>query len=309
MRLLFLGAGGTGGYFGGRAAQAGADVTFLVREARAQKLRAEGLKIESPRGDAVVRPQLVTADELGAAYDVVVLSCKAYDLSSAIEAVRPAVGPDTAILPIMNGVLQYDVLDAAFGAARVLGGLCQINATLGAEGQVKHLGQHAAFVYGERAGEPRSVRCTALEAALADAGFTSRLSMDIRQDIWEKYVFLATLAAATCVMRGAVGQIASTDSGEEILLGLLKECQQVAAASGQAVRAEANESARKTLTDRQSAMTASMYRDLSLNARVEADHIVGDMVRRAATLQLEVPYLRVAYTHLQVYQARRAAGM
>src|SRR5690606_3962780 len=130
--------------------QAGADVTFLVREARAQKLRMDGLQIESPLGDVVVQPKLVTADELDAAYDVVVLSCKAYDLSSAIEAIRPAVGPDTAILPIMNGVLHYDALDAEFGASRVLGGLCQINATLGAQGQVKHLGQHAVFVYGDR---------------------------------------------------------------------------------------------------------------------------------------------------------------
>lgn len=308
MRLLFLGAGGTGGYFGGRAAQAGADVTFLVREARAQKLKAEGLRIESPRGDAVVTPQLVSAQDLNAAYDVVVLSCKAYDLPDAIDAIRPAVGPNTAILPIMNGVLQYDALDAAFGASRVLGGLCQINATLGAEGQVQHLGQHAVFVFGERAGDPRSKRCMTLEAALGESAFTSRLSTNIQQDIWEKYVFLTTMASATCLMRGTVGQIMSSDAGESILRGLLKECQQVAAASGHAVRLEADEAAVKVLTDRQSAMTASMFRDLSLNARVEADHIVGDMVHRADVLQIDVPYLRVAYSHLQVYQARRAAG-
>lgn len=306
MRLLFLGAGGTGGYFGGRAAQAGADVTFLVRDARAQKLKAEGLRIESPNGDAVVHPKLVTADTLDAAYDVVVLTCKAYDLSSAIEAIRPAVGPDTTILPIMNGVLQYDTLDAAFGASRVLGGLCHINATLGAEGQVRHLGKHAALTYGERTGEPRSARCTALEAILTQAAFTSRLSSDIYQDIWEKYVFLTTLAAATCAMRGAVGQIVSTDFGEGVLRSLLKECQQVAAASGHAVRAEANESVLKVLTDRESAMTASMFRDLRLGGQVEADHIVGDMARRAIALQLDVPHLRMAYTHLQVYQAQRA---
>lgn len=305
MRLLFLGAGGTGGYFGGRAVQAGADVTFLVRDARAQKLRTDGLQIESPLGNAVVQPKLVTADELEAAYDVVVLSCKAYDLSSAIEAIRPAIGPDTAILPIMNGVLQYDTLDAEFGASRVLGGLCQINATLGAQGQVKHLGQHASVVFGERAGEPRSARCSALEAALSEAAFTSRLSTDIQQDIWEKYVFLTTLASATCLMRGTVGQIASTDAGEQILRSLLRESQQVAAASEHAVRSEADSFALKVLLDRDSSMTASMFRDLSLNAAVEADHIVGDMVHRARVLQLDVPYLEVAYAHLQVYQARR----
>src|SRR5690606_5465859 len=269
MRLLFLGAGGTGGYFGGRAVQAGADVTFLVREARAQKLRAEGLRIESPRGDAVIKPRIVTAAELDGPYDVVVLSCKAYDFASAVDAIRPAVGPDTAILPIMNGVLQYDALDAEFGAARVLGGLCQINASLGPQGQVRHMGQHALLVYGERAGEPRSARCVALESALADAGFDSRLSDAILQDICEKFVFLATLAAATCLMRGAVGQIVSTDDGEAIMRDLLRECQQVAAASGHTVRAAADAAALKVLTDRQSPVTASMFRDLSQGGKVE----------------------------------------
>ena len=308
MRLLFLGAGGTGGYFGGRAAQAGADVTFLLREARAQKLRAQGLRIESPRGDAVVAAQVVTEGELEGAYDLVVISCKAYDLPSAIAAIRPAVGPDTAILPIMNGVLQYDTLDAEFGAARILGGLCQINATLGPEGQVRHLGQHASLVYGERAGEPRSARCAALETALAGAAFSSRLSSAIQQDVWEKYVFLTTLAAATCLMRGPVGQIVSTDDGESIVRDLLRECQQVAAASGHTVRAEADAAALKVLTDRDSAMTASMFRDLRQGARVEADHIVGDMVHRGRTLGLDTPVLRVAYAHLQVYQAQRGIG-
>jgi len=309
MRLLFLGAGGTGGYFGGRAAIAGANVTFLVREARARRLCADGLRIESPRGDAVVAPQVVVAQELEATYDVVVVSCKAYDLPSAIEAIRPAIGPHTAVLPIMNGVLQYDVLDAAFGPDRVLGGLCQINATIGSEGQIKHLGQHAVFVFGERSGEPRSERCIALETILAQAAFTSRLSTDIQQDIWEKYVFLTTMASATCLMRGSVGQIMATDAGESIILSLLAECQQVAAASGYTVRAAANEAAVKALTDRQSSMTASMFRDLSLNAPVEADHIVGDMVRRAAMLAIDVPYLHAAYSHLQVYQAQRAAAI
>ncbi|HYG44806.1 MAG TPA: 2-dehydropantoate 2-reductase [Bordetella sp.] len=306
MRLLFLGAGGTGGYFGGRAAQAGADVTFLVREARARKLRAQGLRIESPRGDAVLSPKVATESDLDGTYDVVVISCKAYDLPSAIAAIRPAVGADTAILPIMNGVLQYEALDAEFGAARVLGGLCQINATLGSDGQVRHLGQHAALVFGERAGEPRSARCAALETALAEAVFSSRLSSAILQDVWEKYVFLTTMAAATCLMRGPVGQIVSTDDGEAIVRDLLRECQQVAAASGHTVRAEADAAALKVLTDRQSSMTASMFRDLSQGARVEADHIVGDMVHRGRTLGLDMPTLRVAYAHLQVYQAQRA---
>ncbi|MBC9906019.1 MULTISPECIES: 2-dehydropantoate 2-reductase [Achromobacter] len=308
MRMLFLGAGGTGGYFGGRAAQAGADVTFLVREPRAARIREQGLRIKSPLGDATLQPQLVTQQTLQGSYDVVVLSCKAYDLASAIEAIRPAVGPDTAVLPIMNGVLQYDVLDREFEPHRVLGGLCQINATLGPEGEVVHLGKYANIVFGERAGPARSERCVALEQALAGGEYVSRLSTDIYQDIWEKYVFLTTMAAATCLMRGTIGQIASSDDGIDIMTGLLQESQAVAAASGHAVRPEADASARKVIGDRTQPVTASMFRDLSQGLPVEADHIVGDMVRRARTLGVDATYLRTAYAHLQVYQAQRAAA-
>ncbi|MCW3151271.1 2-dehydropantoate 2-reductase [Achromobacter spanius] len=308
MRLLFLGAGGTGGYFGGRAAQAGADVTFLVREPRAARLREQGLRIQSPLGDVTLQPKLVTQQTLQGAYDVVVLSCKAYDLASAIDAIRPAVGPNTAVLPIMNGVLQYDVLDREFEPHRVLGGLCQINATMGPEGEVVHLGKHANIVFGERAGPARSERCVALEQALAGGEYVSRLSEDIHQDMWEKYVMLTTLAAATCLMRGSIGQIASTDDGIDILKSLLQESQSVAAASGHAVRPEADAFVQNLISDRTQPMTASMFRDLRQGLPVEADHIVGDMVNRARTLGVDATYLRVAYSHLQVYQAQRAAA-
>lgn len=308
MRILVLGAGGTGGYFGGRALQAGADVSFLLRPARAEKLRAEGLRIKSPVGDATLHPKVVTADTLGSDYDLVILSCKAYDLDTAIEAIRPAVGEQTAVLPIMNGVLQYDVLDREFGAHRVLGGLCQINATLGPDGEVVQMGTMANFVFGERSGEPRSARCVALETILADAEFASRLSDNIHQDIWEKFVFLTSLAASTCLMRGSVGQICSTTDGAEFLRDLLRESQQVAAASGYPVRPAADAAVLKVLTDPAQPMTASMFRDLSQGLRVEADHIVGDMVQRGRTLGVATPLLRLAFSHLQVYQARRAIG-
>lgn len=308
MRILVLGAGGTGGFFGGRALEAGADVSFLVRPARAQKLQAEGLRIKSPAGDATLHPKLVTADTLAADYDVIILSCKAYDLDSAIEALRPAMGEQTTVLPIMNGVLQYDILDREFGAHRVLGGLCQINATLGPQGEIVQMGTMASLVFGERAGQARSARCVALEAALADAAFASRLSENIHQDIWEKFVFLTTLAAATCLMRGSVGQICSTDGGIEFMRDLLRESQQVAAASGHPVRPQADAAAIKLLTDPSQPMTASMFRDLRQGLRVEAEHIVGDMAHRGSTLAVDTPLLRLARSHLQVYQAQRATG-
>ncbi|WP_454688003.1 2-dehydropantoate 2-reductase [Achromobacter aloeverae] len=308
MRLLFLGAGGTGGYFGGRAAEAGLDVTFLVREPRAARLREQGLRIKSPLGDSVVHPKLVTAETLDGHYDVVVLSCKSYDLESAMDAIAPAMGPDSAVLPIMNGLSHFEALEQRFGPHRVLGGLCQIIATLGPDGEVVQMGKGATLVFGERAGDPRSDRCLALESALAKANFTSRLSTDIHQENWEKFVFLCTLAAATCLMRGPVGLIVRSDDGAGIILSMLAEAQAIAAASGFKVRPDADASARKVLSDRDSPVTASMFRDLSQGLRVEADHIVGDMVKRGAALGIDAPYLRVAYSHLQVYQAQRDAG-
>lgn len=305
MRMLFLGAGGTGGYFGGRAAQAGVDVTFLVRERRAAALREKGLQLRSPRGDATVWPRIVTADAVNEPYDVVVLSCKAYDLASAVQAIAPAVGPATAVLPIMNGMAHYEVLDRAFGAERVLGGLCQITATLGPEGEVLHLGPQASLIFGERQGEARTARCVALESALAPADFSSRLSEAIHHDAWEKFVFLCTLAAATCLMRGSVGEIASTADGPALMLGLLAEAQAVSAAAGYPVRPPADAAARKLFADRASPVTASMFRDLRQGLPVEADHIVGDMIARGAAAGIATPYLRVAYAHLQVYQNRR----
>lgn len=306
MRMLFLGAGGTGGYFGGRAAQAGADVTFLVREKRAQALRAEGLRIESPLGDAVVHPKIVTQSELKEDYDLVVLSCKAYDLDAAIEAIAPAVGEDTTILPIMNGVAHYEVLDTRFGAHRVLGGLCQISATLGEGGVVRHLNKGAAMTFGERTGDHNSARSQAIVAALGQAGFDLTNSANIYQAIWEKFTFLTSLAAATCLMRGTVGEIASTQDGLDILRGLIAETQAVATAMTHPVSAEADARTSKMMLDPNSPMTASMFRDLQGGQQVEADHIVGDMAARARTLGIETPYLRTAYCHLQVYQNRRA---
>ena len=307
MRMLFLGAGGTGGYFGGRAAEAGADVTFLVREPRAARLREQGLRIKSPCGDSTLHPPVVTAQSLHGHYDVVVLSCKAYDLDDAIAAVTPAMGPQSAVLPLLNGMAHYDTLEQAFGAHRVLGGLCQIGATLGPDGEVIHMGKLASFTFGERSGEKRSARCIAIERALANVNFTARLSEDVHQDNWEKWVFLCTLAAATCLMRGTVGEIASTDAGASIMRELLAETLAVAAASGYPARPEAEATARARFAERESAVTASMFRDLKQGARVEADHIVGDMIRRATALGVATPYLRVAYTHLQVYQSQAGA--
>ncbi len=196
MRILVLGAGGTGGYFGGRLAQAGADVTFLVRPARAALLAERGLRIRSPLGDADLDVATVTGQDLPALaaarpFDLVLLACKAYDLDSAIESVAPAVGANTAVLPILNGLLHYDALDARFGRERVPGGLCFIGATLGADGEVLHLGRPASITFGLREGNADGGVLARLAAAYAQAGVDHLYAPDIAAAQWIKYSFLA----------------------------------------------------------------------------------------------------------------------
>ncbi|MFT3670379.1 MAG: 2-dehydropantoate 2-reductase [Pseudoxanthomonas sp.] len=309
MRLLVLGAGGTGGYFGGRLAQAGIDVSFLVRPARAALLRERGLRIRSPLGDADVPVQVITADALAEAapFDLVLLSCKAYDLDSAMGAIAPAVAAGARVLPLLNGLRHYDALDARFGFANVLGGLCFISATLGADGEILHLGKPASMTFGERDGQSPDGRLQALAAACAQAGIDHLHASDIAQAQWVKYSFLTALAAGTCLMRAPIGTIVAGDAGPAFMAALHEECLAVAAASGQPVPEAAQASARDTLTTVGSPMKASMLRDLEAGQRVEAAHIVGDMVHRATAHGLATPHLQAAWVHLQAYEAQRAA--
>jgi 2-dehydropantoate 2-reductase len=308
MRLLVLGAGGTGGYFGGRLVQAGVDVSFLVRPARAALLRERGLRLRSPLGDADLPVQVLTADGLGdaAPFDLVLLSAKAYDLDSAMDAIAPAVDAGARVLPLLNGLRHYDALDARFGFDRVLGGLCFISAALGADGEILHLGKPASMTFGERVGQPPEARLQALAAACAQAGIDHAHTPDIAQAQWVKYSFLTALAAGTCAMRAPVGTIVAGEGGADFMAALHDECLAVAAASGQPVPAAAQATARETLTAVGSPMKASMLRDLEAGQRVEAAHIVGDMVHRAGQHGIAVPRLHTAWVHLQAYEAQRA---
>lgn len=307
MRILVLGAGATGGFFGGLLAATGADVTFLVRPQRAQLLTRDGLKIESVLGNVSRPVPVVTADEVGPDYDAIILSCKAYDLASAIDAIRPAVGHQTRIVPLLNGMRHLDVLDQTFGAERVLGGTCHISVTLAADGTILHLSPaFHALTQGPR--QPAQCQFSeALHAEMSKAKFDARHSDQIIQTMWDKWVLLATLASMSCLMRASMGEISSTDHGARLISDTLDECCAVAARSGFAPATEVVEPIRALLTGRGSTLKASMLRDLESGARIEADHIVGDLIGRADRHSVAVPNLKIAYTALQVYQ-RRGAG-
>jgi 2-dehydropantoate 2-reductase len=305
MRILVVGAGAIGGYFGGRMLHAGRDITFLVRPKRAAELVAAGLVIKSPHGDVTLKnPPIVQADKLAEKFDVVLLSCKAFDLEDAIKSFAPAVGPQSAIVPLLNGMLPLDVLEAKFGRDRVLGGLCSIAATLNEQREVVQLNPMQSLTFGERDGK-LSDRVRAIAEVMASGKFGSVASEDIVHEMWEKWVFLAALAASTCLMRASVGHILTAAGGKDFILGMLDECSEVADAEGYAPRAAFLEPSRGILTTEGSQLTASMFRDIKAGAPVEADHVIGDLLRRGDAAKVPVQRLRIAYTHLKAYENQR----
>lgn len=310
MRILILGAGGIGGYFGARMHDAGGDVTFLVRPARAAQLRASGLQVFSQYGDTTIVPKVVTRDECrelaarGEFFDVVVLSCKAYDLASAIDAVAPAVGEASVVVPLLNGVRHLETLVERFGEQRVLGGSAFISVVLEATGAIRHLNAMHRLVIGARTPTPPAVLAP-LAQLLGAARCEFILSDNIEQTLWDKIVFLATLAAATCTLRASVGVIVRTLAGEDFIRGLLDEAARIASACGHAVGEAQLAAYTRQLTEPGSALMASMLRDVERGSATEAEHILGDMVARAQQQGVAAPLLRLAYSHLQAYDLRR----
>ncbi len=303
LRILIVGAGAVGGYFGGRLAQAGRDVTFLVRPARAKQLSRDGLRIISPHGDAVLSPKLISADKIDAPYDIIFLSVKAYALEAAMNDFAAAVGPETMIFPVLNGMRHIDILTKRFGEHAVIGGVCLVAAEIDHQGRIVQLADFQRLVYGERNGES-TPRLKALDATLQGAGFDARLSPEIMQAMWEKWVQLASLGAITCLMRGTIGEIVAAPGGAELSIDVLNESVAVATACGQKPSEKVLSRHAAAMTAPGSSLTSSMYRDLRKGAPVEADHILGDFIERGNARGVTTPLLKAAFVNLRVYQDR-----
>jgi len=306
MRVLVVGAGAIGGYFGGRLLQAGRDVTFLVRPRRAEQISKNGFAVRAASGGAEeLNARAIVSEQIEAPYDLVLVCCKAYDLESAMDGFAPAVGPQTAILPLLNGLRHLDSLSERFGVARVLGGQCIISATLDERGHAVLLGPTATLTFGELNGAA-SKRTEAIATTMQDAGFAVQVSNAVLLEMWEKWVLLATFAGMTCLMRSAVGDIVAAGAAG-LTEALLEECRQIAASQNQVIRPEILQRIRALLTQANSTIMASMLRDVERGARTEAAHVLGDLLHRQSELAVNSPsLLRIAYLHLKTYEARRA---
>lgn len=307
MKILCLGAGAIGGYFGGRLAEAGTDVTFLVRERRRNQLAADGIRIESTFGNAAVRAKTVTTAELNQSFDIVLLTCKAYDLAGAIEAIERAVGPKTAILPLLNGIAHIDILNAKFGRSRVLGGIAKIAATLTPDGVIKHLNDWRYITFGEQDGA-LSDRVLSLKAAFDKTTVVASAVPNIMQVMWEKIVHLSTVAGMTCVMRASVGEIARTKNGSELMIDFLERNAEIAAREGFGPSDSFLQEYRQLFRNKSSGYTASMLRDIQRNGPIEADHVLGFMLDKAIKHKIDPSMHRFIYTNLQAYEEHRAAA-
>lgn len=306
MRMLVLGAGALGGYFGGRLAQAGGDVTFLVRPARAEALARDGLVIESPFGDARLPVKTLLAPALQPGWDVILLTCKAYDLADAMAAIRPGVDARTAILPVLNGLPHIAALQREFGAERVLGGLCKIQATLTPQGVVRQLNDWRWLTFGEMAGGT-SPRVKAIEAAFAGAtGMEARAVPDIAQRMWEKLVHLGTSAIGTVLMRANVGEIVRA-GGSAWLHEVLARNAAIAAHHGHPMPDAFMAEYRALFSDASSAYATSMLRDIEAGNRIEGEHILGFLAEAAHRAGIEPAIHAAAALHARSYEQRRAA--
>jgi 2-dehydropantoate 2-reductase len=313
MKILCLGAGAVGGYFAGRLAEAAAanliaaDVTFLVRDGRKAQLLAQGLRIDSPAGNLRLPVRAITRDEGAEPSDIVFLTCKAYDLDSAIEAIRPAVGPQTAVLPLLNGLSHIERLNAEFGCERVLGGIAKIAITLLPDGSIKHLNDWNYITFGEQDGLI-SARVAALKSAFDQTSAKADAVRNITHLMWEKLVHLASLASMTCLMRANVGEIARAPGGIAAMQDMLARNAAIATRAGFPPSPAFMDNFNRMFADPTGTYAASMLRDIERNGQVEADHIVGFMLEKARSFGLDDSLHRLAYLHLKAYEQRRSAG-
>jgi 2-dehydropantoate 2-reductase len=302
LKILVVGAGATGGYFGGRLLQAGRDVTFLVRPARAKLLRERGLRITGLGEDTVLEPPLAETGTLDRAYDLVLLAVKATGLTAAIDDFASAVGPGTLILPFLNGLAHIDALDARFGKDAVLGGVAKVQTTVDDEGAIRRLGPLQSLAYGART-EPAPAEVADVDAALKNAGFTAALDERITESMWAKWVFIAAIGAVNTLMRGTIGDVVAVPGGTDFAEAVVAEAAAVAEAAGYPLPAGDLAATRKTVTDPGSG-GSSLYRDLLGGHPVEGDQIFGDLTARARELGVAVPLLDLVTLQLRVHQHR-----
>ena len=308
MKIAMMGSGGVGGFFGGRLAHAGYDVSFVARGKHLEAMRRHGLTIESEAQGNIRIPRVRATDNpasLGPV-DLVILSVKLWDTEDAARAIAPIVGPETGVLSLQNGVVKDDILRAAFGPERVMGGVGYVATHISRPGVIHQVGTMQRIVFGEYDGR-KSARADFLHEALLKAGVKAELSDDVRRAIWEKYVFLVGLSGTTAATRMPLGPIRGNPRSRAFLLDMMREVVAVGRAMGVAL-AEDFADDRLAFGDTLPAdMTSSMHHDLERGNRLEVDWLSGGVVDMGAKVGVPAPANRAVQALLAVHAQGRAS--
>lgn len=304
MKMLMVGAGAIGGYFGARLLEKGEDVTFLVREGRKEKIERQGLRVNSRHGDLHLRPALLTKTMQAEPFEVIILTTKAYQLEQAIEDIRPFVGEETMILPLLNGIAHIDQLISAFGEEAVIGGLCFIESTVDEDGGVIQTSPIHQLVYGERSGE-QTERIEKLKSHFDGTTAEFVLSGNINQDMWHKYMFITAMSGITSLMESPLGPIRELPSGQTAIKSLLDELEAVMTAMEAPIKQGIADIQLEKVNSMDASMKSSMQRDMEKGQGIEADHLQGYLIEKAHEANVSVPVLETVYTKLKLYEANR----
>lgn len=308
MKILIVGAGATGGFFGAHLTRAGRDVSFLVRPARADQL-GQGLSIltadhadDSPAQVLTVPVRAITSTEGDDPHDLVILAVKAWSLPQVVPQLAPAIGPQTLVLPLLNGMAHVQQLDDAFGNDRVLGALVRVVASLTPEGAVRQFQPGATMAVGPRtsAGPARS-RLQEVRAALTVPGFDLAMDPHITSAMWHKWAFITAAGVITCLMRGPVGAVVAAPGGADFALRVIAETEQVAAAAGHPVPDHERAVTAAMLTAPGSPFTSSLYRDVLAGNQHEGEHLLGAFATAAAGWAVPTPLLDLALLQLRTH--------
>ena len=305
MKVLIVGAGAIGGYFGGRLLEKGENVTFLVREKRKAILKKTGLKIESIHGNAELIPRLITIDEPGETFDLVLISTKSYHLQQAIDDLKPFVSEDTTILPLLNGISHVDQLVEAFGEKAVIGGLCFIETTLDEDGTINQKSALHQLIFGELSGE-LTPRIQKLQSVFSGANADFEYSEKIHQEMWQKYLFITALSGITSLMASPIGPIMALESGRNTVASLLEEITTIMNKINAPIKDKIATDLFQKISGMGYDMKSSMQRDMEKALPLEADHLQGFLLNHAKEHNLPAPILETIYTKLALYEDTRS---
>ncbi|MGF2614884.1 ketopantoate reductase family protein [Rossellomorea vietnamensis] len=301
MKILVVGAGAVGGYFGGRLAEKGEDVTFLVRENRRSQLEQTGLCIQSVHGNTDLKPKTIVSGDDPVAYDAIILSVKAYHLESAMDSIAPYVGGETMILPLLNGMSHVDKLVGRFGEQRVIGGLCFVESTLDSQGRVVQSSPIHDVVFGERTGG-KTERILKLQETLSGTKANFTLSESIVQDMWHKYLFITTLSGVTSLFRAPIGPIRENKTGLSFIKNTLSETSAIMRKLGAPIADDVEAKQLEKLNSMGFEMKSSLQRDMEKKLPIEVDHLYGFLLNEAKKYDIPAETLQFIYANLKIYE-------